>query len=628
MNPLSPGTVLQQRYTIVKLLGKGGMGAVYQATDKKFGSTVALKQMIVTGEALISAFEREAILLNGLRHAALPVVFDHFAEADGQFLVMQFIPGKDLAELLTEQGGPFPLAQVAKWADQLLDALEYLHGRTPPIIHRDIKPQNVKLTPEDSIVLLDFGLAKGDLSGDAVQQRSLVGFTPVFASLEQMRGLSTDPRSDLYSAAATIYCLLTGRPPVDALARADAMLAGKPDPLPLASDVNPQVPRAVAEIVRQAMTVSRDERLASAKEMRRQLRAAFKAARVVTDDLDTTLVPSGAAPQLSVPPPLAAPSQAPPGAASRFCVACGAPLLASAKFCIKCGHPNPPAPSPAPSSPSVAPPSGLPASGQPLSTQPFPGSFPAGASVQPPQAPVVSPAPGSAGTSPSHLPSASPLAGGLAASEVVLLFGDYFAPPAVGADPWSKLLHVPTRVSAAILAQAIWAAAFLDCERQGAITLIPVGVQGDLTKMTYALKSPTVGLAPYSLEANIIEIVRLRLDQSVPLPVAAAVADILRFDSRNAWRHTVGLVKLGLNRRHLLTMTPGSLPAPFPCGRFALTPQVIDLARRTSPEPVQRLMAAAQGQSARWTLLIKSINAGLHRRTNPMLNLPELDQDF
>jgi serine/threonine protein kinase len=625
MNPLSPGTVLQQRYTIVKLLGKGGMGAVYQATDKKFGSTVALKQMIVTGEALVSAFEREAILLNGLRHAALPVVFDHFAEAGGQFLVMQFIPGKDLAELLTERGGPFPLTQVAKWADQLLDALEYLHGRTPPIIHRDIKPQNIKLTPEDSLVLLDFGLAKGDLSGDAVQQRSLVGFTPVFASLEQMRGLSTDPRSDLYSAAATIYCLLTGRPPVDALARADALLAGKPDPLPLASDVNPQVPRAVAEVVRQAMTVSRDERLASAKEMRRQLRAAFKAVRVVTDDLDATVV------QSSCPTPTVrsavgcAKSSSPGNTESFLCRLWGAAvglgqvlhkvrasqssLITSPIIAVGCAPFGPAAVRATVFHPAL---SWL-VSGWNLGTTTASASGIADARWH---------------RSPAPFSSALPLAGGLAASEVVLLFGDYFAPPAVGADPWSKLLHVPARVSAAILAQAIWAAAFLDCERQGAITLIPVSVQGDLTKMTYALKSPTVSLVSYSLEANIVEIARLRLDQSVPLPVAAAVADIIRFDSRNAWRHTVGLVKLGLNRRHLLTMTPGSLPAPFPSGRFALTPQVIDLARRTSPEPVQRLMATAQGQSARWTLLIKSINAGLQRRTNPMLNLPELDQDF
>lgn len=615
MTPLSPGTVLQQRYAIVKLLGKGGMGAVYQATDKKFGSTVALKQMIVTGEALVAAFEREAILLNGLRHAALPVVFDHFAEADGQFLVMQFIPGKDLAEMLTAQGGPFPLGQVAKWADQLLDALEYLHGRTPPIIHRDIKPQNVKLTPEDSIVLLDFGLAKGDLSGDAVQQRSLVGYTPVFASLEQMRGLSTDPRSDLYSAAATVYCLLTGRPPVDALARADALLAGKPDPLPLASDTNPQVPRAVAEIVQHAMAVSREERLASAKEMRRQLRAAFKAVRVATDELDATVV------QPVAPPPVV-PGQVPLATPSRFCVACGAPLMAAAKFCMKCGRPNP----------NVAPlataPSGLPASGQPPVVQPLPGSFPAGPSASPPQMPAAPIAGG--GTSPFQSPLGPPLVSpaGLASSEVVLLFGDYFAPPAAGTDPWAKLLHVPVRVSAAILAQAIWAAAFLECERQGAIALLPVGAQGPVAEMTYTLKSPTVGFASYSLEANIVEIAQLRLNQGAPLPVAAAVADIIRFDSRNAWRHTVGLVKLGLTRRQLLAMTPSSLPGSFPAGRFALTPQVIDLARRTSPEPVQRLLTTAQGQSARWMLLVKSINAGLQRRTNPALSVPELDQDF
>ncbi|MGQ9896493.1 MAG: protein kinase domain-containing protein [Acidobacteriota bacterium] len=621
MNPLSPGTVLQQRYVIVKLLGKGGMGAVYQATDKKFGSTVALKQMIVTGEALAAAFEREAILLNGLRHAALPVVFDHFAEADGQFLVMQFIPGKDLAEMLTLQGGAFPLAQVAKWSDQLLDALEYLHSRTPPVIHRDIKPQNVKLTPEDSIVLLDFGLAKGDLSGNAVQQRSLVGYTPVFASLEQMRGLSTDPRSDLYSAAATIYCLLTGRPPMDALARADALLSGKPDPLLLASDVNPQVPRAVAEIVRQAMAVSRDERTASAKEMRRQLRAAFKAAQVLTDELDVTVVQPVVPPQPGIPRSPAPPSQVPPvSPPSRFCVACGAPLMAAAKFCMKCGHPNP-NPLPLPASSSVPPPVGQPPSGQP-----FPGLSPSRPSAPPPQAPVASPVPGGIRTALSS--STPPSTGRLAASEVILLFGDYFAPPAVGADPWAKLLHVPTPVNAVILAQVIWAAAFLDCERQEAITLVPVGAQSHTAEMTYTLKSPAVDLPSFSLEANIVEMARMQLSQSTPLLVAAAVADIIRFDSRNAWRHTIGLVKLGLNRRYLLTLTPSSLPAPFPSGRFALTPQVIDIARRTSPEPVQRLIAAAQGQSARWTLLIKSINAGLQRRTNPGLSLPELDQDF
>ncbi|MCS7080737.1 MAG: protein kinase [Chloracidobacterium sp.] len=604
MTPLSPGTVLQQRYTVVKLLGKGGMGAVYQATDKKFGNTVALKQMIVTGEALKAAFEREAILLNGLRHAALPVVFDHFTEGDGHFLVMQFIPGKDLAEMLTAQGGPFPPGQVAKWADQLLDALEYLHGRTPPIIHRDIKPQNVKLTPEDDIVLLDFGLAKGDLSGDAAQQqRSLVGYTPIFASLEQMRGLATDPRSDLYSAAATIYSLLTGQPPVDALTRADALLAGKPDPLPLASDVNPQVPRAVAEVVRQAMAVSRDERLASAKDMRRQLRAAFRGIRAGTDELGATIIQ----PHVVAPPPapLVGASAARSAPAGRFCVACGASLVEGAKFCMKCGKPNPP----------VATPPGLPLSAPPPVSAPLAATAP---SVPPQRL---------GGTAPFHSSASSP-SGALTASEIVLLFGDFFAPPAAASQPWTRLLHTPTRVSAAVLAQAIWAAAFLDCERQGAITLTPVAATGGAAELAYALKAPTVGFAPYSLEANIIEMAQLRLGPPGPLSVAAVIADIIRFDSRNAWRHTAGMVKLGLNRRSLLAMTPSPLHAPFPVGRFALTPHVIELARRASPEPVQRLLAAAQSQSARWSLLIQAINLGLQRRTNPMLtHLPELDQD-
>lgn len=606
MTPLSPGTVLQQRYTVVKLLGKGGMGAVYQATDKKFGSTVALKQMIVAGEALVAAFEREAILLNGLRHAALPVVFDHFAEGDGQFLVMQFIPGKDLAEMLAAQGGPFPPGRVAKWADQLLDALEYLHGRTPPIIHRDIKPQNIKLTPEGELVLLDFGLAKGDLSGDAArQQRSLMGYTPIFASLEQMRGLATDPRSDLYSAAATIYSLLTGQPPVDALARADALLAGQPDPLPLVSDVNPQTPRAVSEVIRHAMAVSREERLPSAKEMRRQLRAAFKTVKAATDELDATIVqpPPAAAPPSSSAPPASRP------AAGRFCVACGAPLIEGARFCMRCGKPNP----------GAATPAGLPSSAPPPSGPPLP--------VPPVRAAAPPPPPRVGGATPFQSPASAP-SGVLTASEIVLLFGDFFAPPAAVSEPWVKLLHVPTRVNAAILAQAVWAAALLECERQGAITLTPGGSPGGPPELTYALKSPTVAFAPYSLEANLVEMAQLRLGPSGPLPVAAAVADIVRFDSRNAWRHTVGMVKLGLNRRNLLAMTALNLHSPFPVGRFALTPQVIDLARRASPEPVQRMLAAAQGQSARWSLLIQAVNAGLQRRTNPMLTqLPELDQD-
>src|SRR6185503_13619676 len=130
---LSADTVLQNRYLIVRLIAQGGMGAVYQATDQRLGNTVALKETFFNEEHLKKAFEREARLLAGLRHPALPKVSDHFTEEAGQFLVMEFIPGKDLAELMAERSGPFPLNDVLGWADKLLDALEYLHTQTMPI---------------------------------------------------------------------------------------------------------------------------------------------------------------------------------------------------------------------------------------------------------------------------------------------------------------------------------------------------------------------------------------------------------------------------------------------------------------------------------------------------------------
>src|SRR5262245_2738810 len=146
---LSPGTILQKRYRIVRELGHGGMGTVYEAVDQRVNSIVALKETTTThdGEAR-RAFEREAALLANLRHQALPKVMDFFSEREGDFLVMEFIPGYDLAELLDLRGEPFPQTQVLRWAHDLLRVLEYLHGQSPPILHRDIKPSNLKLTKQ------------------------------------------------------------------------------------------------------------------------------------------------------------------------------------------------------------------------------------------------------------------------------------------------------------------------------------------------------------------------------------------------------------------------------------------------------------------------------------------------
>lgn len=270
---LTPGKILQNRYRILRPIGQGGMGAVYLASDERLGSQVALKETLFIEETLRKAFEREAKLLANLHHAALPKVIDHFTEGKGQFLVMGFIPGEDLFEMLKRQRYAFPVKQVLGWADQLLDALDYIHTQNPPVIHRDIKPQNLKQTQRGQIVLLDFGLAKS-FSGSittAVANKSILGYTPNYAPLEQIQGTGTNSLSDLYSLAGTLYHLLTGTAPPDALTRATEVLSGRSDPLRLASEVNPQVPTTVAKVLNKAMALNPAARPQTAERMRQLL---------------------------------------------------------------------------------------------------------------------------------------------------------------------------------------------------------------------------------------------------------------------------------------------------------------------------------------------------------------------
>jgi serine/threonine protein kinase len=172
--------------------------------------------------------------------------------------------------------GPFPQTEVLRWADQLCDALDYLHTQDPQIIHRDIKPQNLKLSARGQIVLLDFGLAKGSAGQMSVvtTSASIFGYTPNYAPLEQVQGLGTDPRSDIYALAATLYHLMTNIKPPDALSRASSIVNGLPDPLAPADSVSAQVSRPVASVLEKAMSQKRDDRYASAEDMREALRVA------------------------------------------------------------------------------------------------------------------------------------------------------------------------------------------------------------------------------------------------------------------------------------------------------------------------------------------------------------------
>jgi serine/threonine protein kinase len=305
---LTEGTFLQERYRVIRQLGQGGMGAVYEALDERLDTTVALKETFFAEEKLRKQFEREARLLARMHHPALPRVSDHFNEGAGQFLVMQYIAGQDLSEMLTAQNAPFSESEVVRWADQLCDALDYLHTQEQQIIHRDIKPQNLKLTSRGQVVLLDFGLAKGSAGQltAVTTSASIFGYTPNYAPLEQVQGKGTDARSDIYALGATLYHLVTNVKPPDALSRAGAVVNGQPDPLVPANEVCPGVNPGLANVLNKAMSQKRDDRFATASDMRRALgvgdfaaigeetlintRSAYAAASTVTSEKATRLV--------------------------------------------------------------------------------------------------------------------------------------------------------------------------------------------------------------------------------------------------------------------------------------------------------------------------------------------------
>ena len=270
---IDPGTLLQERYRVIRRLGKGGMGAVYEAVDLRLDVAVAIKEAFSTDPRLRKQFEHEARLLAQLHHAALPRVTDYFSEDNRVFLVMQYIGGDDVAEIIANQPGPLPPNTVIAWADQLLDALIYLHSRERQIIHRDIKPHNLKLTSSGSIALLDFGLAKADSDATGANSwTSVFGFTRRYSPPEQMQDQGTTPRSDIYALGATLYHLLTGVKPPDALVRTKAIAKSQPDPLLPANEIHAAVGPQVAVIIQKALELNPERRYENANEFRHALR--------------------------------------------------------------------------------------------------------------------------------------------------------------------------------------------------------------------------------------------------------------------------------------------------------------------------------------------------------------------
>jgi serine/threonine-protein kinase len=270
---IPPGTLLEGRYTIQRLLGQGGFARVYLAHDRLgAGAACAVKELTDNSPENQRQFEREASLLRRLGHPRLVHVTDHFQTAAGDmFLVMDYVEGQDLDTVLDQAAGLLPEARIVQWALQVCDVLEYLHtwvdpstGKPSPVIHRDIKPGNLKLQPDDGIIVIDLGIAKVKQSG-SMTTKAARAVSPPYSPLEQY-GQGTDERSDIYALGATLYHLTTGQTPPEApdLART---------PLVPPRILNPALPPYLDQVIVGAMQLDPDARLQTVASLRAALSA-------------------------------------------------------------------------------------------------------------------------------------------------------------------------------------------------------------------------------------------------------------------------------------------------------------------------------------------------------------------
>lgn len=263
---IPPQTILNNRYTVLSKLGKGGMGAVYLVADSRLGGKYwALKELSDAAlknpaerDTAIAAFKREATLLATLNHPNLARVVDFFQESGKYFLVMDRVEGQTLDDALQGRTAPFPEAQVLAWAVQLCDVLDYLHHQNPPIIFRDLKPGNIMLDREGNIRLIDFGVARLFRPGAGKDTTSLG--TPGYAPPEQYGKGQTDARSDVYALGATLHQLFTLRDPGD-----------QPFKFPPARSLNPALSQHVSDALATAVQQEPDDRWSSAGEMKKAL---------------------------------------------------------------------------------------------------------------------------------------------------------------------------------------------------------------------------------------------------------------------------------------------------------------------------------------------------------------------
>ena len=319
---LAPGTLLLQRYQVVRVVSQeGGMAVVYEVRDKKDSppSTWALKELRASGNPdehreRLSLFDQEADRLKSLSHTNIPRFRDRFDENGRAYLVLEYIPGQPLDKILLKRGGPIKEEEALTWALQLCDVLDYLHGRRPPIIYRDLKPANIMITDDGTVKMIDFGIARTYKAGKP--KDTLFMGTEAYAPPEQFGKEQTDARADIYALGATMYHLLTNQyPPF-------ARLPDDPTPVHV---LNPRASRKMSDVVLRAMQKERSQRYQSADEMRQAI------ADLVPGPQKKRPIPTTEAPKSTLPPVA-------PAKPLQTCPMCQQSCRSDARFCIRCGY--------------------------------------------------------------------------------------------------------------------------------------------------------------------------------------------------------------------------------------------------------------------------------------------------
>jgi len=262
---LDRDTLLNNRYRIVDILAQGGMGSVYRAVDDHLRINVAVKENLLVSGGYARQFRLEAMIMAQLRHPNLPRVTDQFIiEGQGQYLVMDYIKGEDLRQRLERQG-MIPEEEVIAVGAAICDALQYLSTRQTPIVHRDIKPGNVKITPQGFIFLVDFGLAK-KLEGTQITTTGARAMTPGYSPPEQYGTARTDQRSDIFALGATLFASLTGVIPEDPIARAMDQVELTP-----IRKHNAEVSTDLADVVEKSLEIDPEDRYQTAEVFKQAL---------------------------------------------------------------------------------------------------------------------------------------------------------------------------------------------------------------------------------------------------------------------------------------------------------------------------------------------------------------------